>query len=82
MNKVTSLYSVRNRNLNKLAVHLNIDSLRLKFESLALLANLYLYVQINLQKKEWLLCCSYNPNKNAIKSHIEILHKGLGFTFI
>ena len=82
MNKVTSLYSVRNRNLNKLAVHLNIDSLRLKFESLALLANLYLYVQINLQKKKWLLCCSYKPNRNAIKSHIEILHKGLGFTFI
>ena len=25
----------------------------------------------------WLLCCSYNPNKNTIKSHIEILHKGL-----
>ena len=35
------------------------------------------YVEINLQKKKWLLCCSYNPNKNTIKSHIEILHKGL-----
>ena len=35
------------------------------------------YVEIKLQKNEWLLCCSYNPNKNAIKSHIEILHKGL-----
>ena len=51
-NKVASLYSVRNRNLNKLASHLNIDSLILKFESLAHLANLYLYVQINLQKKK------------------------------
>ena len=37
------------------------------------------YVEINLQKKKWLLWCSYNPNKNAIKSHIEILHKGLPF---
>ena len=35
------------------------------------------YVEINLQKKKWLLCCFCNPNKNAIKSHIEILHKGL-----
>ena len=30
------------------------------------------YVQINLQKKKWLLCCPYNPNKNAVKSHLEI----------
>ena len=35
------------------------------------------YVEINHQKKKWLLCCSYNPNKNAIKSHLEILHKDL-----
>ena len=35
------------------------------------------YVETNLQKKKWLLCCSYNPNKNAIKSDLEILHKGL-----
>ena len=35
------------------------------------------YVEINLQKKKWLLCCSCNPNKNTIKSHIGILHKGL-----
>ena len=24
-----------------------------------------------------MLCCSYSPNKNAIKSHIEILQKDL-----
>ena len=35
------------------------------------------YADINHQKKKWLLCCSYNPSKNAIKSHIEILHKDL-----
>ena len=34
------------------------------------------YVKIN-GKKKWLLCCSYSPNKNAIKSHLEILLKGL-----
>ena len=32
------------------------------------------YVEINLQKKKWLLCCSYNPNKDTTKSHIEILN--------
>ena len=35
------------------------------------------YVEINLQKKKWLLRCFCNPNKNAIKTHIEIIHKGL-----
>ena len=137
---MASLYYIRKRNLNKLVVaHLNINSLRLKFDSLAqkitgnvdilmisetkldnsfpegqfliegyskpyridrnchgggimlyvradipskllsteLLPMEGFYVEINLQKKKWLLCCSYNPNKNTIKSHIEILHKGL-----
>ena len=35
------------------------------------------YVKLNLQKKKWLLCYSCNPKKNAIKSHLEILHKQL-----
>ena len=35
------------------------------------------YVEINLQIKKWLLCCSYNLNKNAIKSYLKILHKSL-----
>ena len=140
LDKVASLFYIRKRNLNKLVVaHLNINSLRLKFDSLAqkitgnvdilmisetkldnsfpegqfliegyskpyridrnchgggimlyvradipskllsteLLPMEGFYVEINLQKKKWLLCCSYNPNKNAIKSHIEILQKGL-----
>ena len=35
------------------------------------------YVEINLHKKKWSLSSSYNPNKNTIKSHIVMLHKGL-----
>ena len=31
------------------------------------------YVEINLRKKKWLLCCSYNPNKNNIQFHLENL---------
>ena len=139
-NKVASLYSIRKRNLNKLVVaHLNINSLRLKFDSLAqkitgnvdilmisetkldnsfpegqfliegyrkpygndrnyhgggimlyvradisskllsreLLPMEVFYVEINLHKKKWSLSSSYNPNKNTIKSHIVMLHKGL-----
>ena len=29
-----------------------------------------LLVEINLRKKKWLLCCSYNPNKNLISTHL------------
>ena len=137
---MASLYSIRKRNLNKLVVaHLNINSLRLKFDSLGqkitgnvnilmisetkldnsfpegqfwiegyskpyridrnyhgegiilyvrpdipsellsieLLPMEAFYVELKLQKKKWLLCCSYSPNKNTIKSQIEILYKGL-----
>ena len=35
------------------------------------------YVEINLRKKKWLLCCSYNPNKNKIQFHLENLTKSL-----
>ena len=36
------------------------------------------YEEMNLQKKKSLLCCSCNPKKNAIKSHLEpLLHKRL-----
>ena len=35
------------------------------------------HVEMNLQKKKWMLCCFCNPNRNAIKNHFEILYKGL-----
>ena len=57
-----------------LYVKADIPSKRLFTESLPMEG---FYVEVNLQKKKWLLCCSHNPNKNVIKSHSEILHKGL-----
>ena len=48
-----------------------------KLLSLELLPMEYFYVEIDLHKKQWQLCCHYSPNKNTVKSHIEILHKGL-----
>ena len=35
------------------------------------------YVEINLRKKKWLLCCSYNPKKNNIRAHLDCLNKSL-----
>ena len=35
-----------------------------------------LFVEINLRKK-WLLCWSYNPNKNKILSHLHVIIKVL-----
>ena len=30
-----------------------------------------LFVEINLQKKKWLLCCSYNPKNSLISNHLK-----------
>ena len=48
-----------------------------KLLSLELLPMECFYVEIDLHKKQWQLCCHYSTNKNTVKNHIEILHKGL-----
>ena len=35
------------------------------------------YIERNLRKRKWLLCCSYNPDKNNIQFHLENLTKSL-----
>ena len=35
------------------------------------------FIEINLRKKKWLLCCSYNPDKNKILSHLHDISKAL-----
>ena len=35
------------------------------------------YVEINLRKTKWLLCCSYNPNRYKINFHLEIFKRSL-----
>ena len=35
------------------------------------------YVEINLRKAKWLLCCSYNPNRCKINFHLEDLNRSL-----
>ena len=36
-----------------------------------------LFVEINIKKKKWLPCCSYNPHRNNISNHLHHLNKGL-----
>ena len=35
------------------------------------------FIEINLYKKKWLLCCSYNPDSNNIKNHLSALSVSL-----
>ena len=35
------------------------------------------YVEINLWKTKWLLCCSYNPSRGNIDFHTEYLNRNL-----
>ena len=35
------------------------------------------FVEVNIQKKKWLLVCSYNPHKSNIPNHLHYLNKGL-----
>ena len=36
-----------------------------------------LFVEINLRKSKWLLCCSYNPHRSLISKHLEEVQKTL-----
>ena len=35
------------------------------------------YVEINLRKTKWFLCCSYNPNRCITDFHLENLNRSL-----
>ena len=36
-----------------------------------------IFVEISMTKNSWLLCCSYNPHKSNISTHMHHLSKGL-----
>ena len=36
-----------------------------------------LFVEINLRKRKWLVCCSCNPNKDNISNHLQLIRKKL-----
>ena len=31
------------------------------------------FVEINLRKRKWLVCCSYNPHKDNISNHLQLI---------
>ena len=33
------------------------------------------FVEINLRKRKWLVCCSYNPHKDNINHHLQTVSK-------
>ena len=41
----------------------------------------YFFVEIDLKKKKWLLCCSYNSHKNSLPTHIDFLRRELDLHF-
>ena len=36
-----------------------------------------LFIELNFRKKKLLLCCTYNPNRNNISSHLDLLRRSL-----
>ena len=34
-----------------------------------------LFIETNLQKGKWLVCCSYNPHENNISNHLHLIRK-------
>ena len=35
------------------------------------------YIEINLRKRKWLVCCSYNPHRDKIKDHLNTISANL-----
>ena len=36
-----------------------------------------IYGELNFRKKNWLLCCTYSPNRNIITCHLDVLKRSL-----
>ena len=36
-----------------------------------------IYVELNFRKKNWILFCTYNPNRNIITNNLEALQRSL-----
>ena len=35
----------------------------------------WFFLELNLRKKKWVLCCSYNPHSNFIETHMDSIGK-------
>ena len=67
----------RNRNGGGIMLHIRED-IPLRLTERKVRNNVeYFFVEINLRKKKWLLCCSYNPHKNSISNYVDVLRREL-----
>ena len=63
----------RNRNGGGTMLHIPPRLIEKRFRN----NNEYFFVEINLRKKKRFFCCSYNPHKNSISTHIDFLRREL-----
>ena len=38
-----------------------------------------LFFELNLRNRKWLVCCSYNPNKNILKIYLQVFTESIQF---
>ena len=67
----------RNRNDNGIMLYIREDIPSRVIEKKLANNSEYIFFEINLKKKKWLLCCTYNPHKNSISTHIDFLRREL-----
>ena len=36
-----------------------------------------MFIELKFRKKNWLLCCTYNPNRNNVPNHLDLLRRSL-----
>ena len=53
------------------------EDIPLKLLSVEPLPTECLFVDANLQKRKWLVCCSYSPHKDNISNHLQLIRKKL-----
>ena len=66
----------RNRNGSGIMLYIREDIPSRRIEKKLRSNSEYLFAEINLRKKNWLFCCSYNPHKNSVSIHIDFFKKG------
>ena len=36
-----------------------------------------MFIELNVREKKWLLCSTYNPDRNNVSSHLDLLRRSL-----
>ena len=66
------------RNIHRIGILFYVrEDIPPKFLSAETLPTECFFVEINLQKRKWLVCCSYTPHKDNISNHLQLIRKKL-----